>query len=174
MALLVRNEANNNHLLLPSVTALRCDKLLGMAPADVAELFTSDPGEIKERQRIIADCVDNVGLAEGLEKLLWYIDTIKEILEKERAYSSDMERTLYSVRIIEQYMDAIAAANDLCAEYEKKLTSERLKTFLSRFAEVYASEGYAKMGEYVRECLEDAQTVKSYRIRKRNSIGHNT
>ena len=164
MALLVRNEANNNHLLLPSVTALRCDKLLGMAPADVAELFTSDPGEIKERQRIIADCVDNVGLAEGLEKLLWYIDTIKEILEKERAYSSDMERTLYSVRIIEQYMDAIAAANDLCAEYEKKLTSERLKTFLSRFAEVYASEGYAKMGEYVRECLEDAQTVKSFTV----------
>ncbi|MBQ2733368.1 MAG: hypothetical protein IJF74_04345 [Clostridia bacterium] len=150
--------------LVNAITALRCDKLLGMNAQEIAVYFTSSGEEIAARQKMIADCINGRGLCEGLEKLLWYIESIKEILEKERAYSSDMERTLYSVRIIEQYMDAIAAANTLFEEYGKGLTSERLKGFLSEFSEVYKSDGYARMGEYVRECLEDAQTVKSFTV----------
>lgn len=163
MSLLYKNESADT-ALVNAITALRCDKLLGMSAQNIAEYFTSDDEEISARQRIITDCINNKGLFEGFEKLLWYIETIKEILEKERAYSSDMERTLYSVRIIEQYMDAIAAANALFEEFGEGLASERLKAFLSEFAEVYKSEGYAKMGGYVRECLEDAQTVKSFTV----------
>ena len=163
MSLLYKNESVDT-ALVNAITALRCDKLLGMSAQNIAEYFTSDDEEISARQRIITDCINNKGLFEGFEKLLWYIETIKEILEKERAYSSDMERTLYSVRIIEQYMDAIAAANALFEEFGEGLASERLKAFLSEFAEVYKSEGYAKMGGYVRECLEDAQTVKSFTV----------
>ncbi len=163
MSLFQKNESINT-ALVNAITALGCDKLLGMNAQDIAVYFTSDSAEISERQRMISDCIECDGLGDGLEKLLWYIDTIKEILEKERAYSSDMERTLYSVRIIEQYMDAIAAANALFEEFGEKLTSGRLKSFLAEFAEVYKSDGYAKMGAYVRECLEGAQTVKSFTV----------
>lgn len=165
MALFIKKDGMaTNGELVSAITALRCDKVLGISARDISEYFTDDAEEIAARQKTVADCMKLPALAEGLEKLLWYVDSIKEILEKERAYSSDMERTLYSVRIIEQYMDAIAAASGLFEEFGDKLTSERLHCFLAEFSQVYHSESYAKMGEYVRECLEDAQTVKSFTV----------
>lgn len=147
-----------------AIDTLKVDRVLGMPSDAIALYITDDPEEICARQMVIADCIANAELADGFGELLEHISNIKDILEKERTYSQSMERTLYSVRIIEIYMDAIALADKLYVSVSEKLQSERLKAFLSDFHEVFVSERYKQIGEYVRRCLENAQTVKSFTV----------
>ena len=163
-ALFVLKQLENSSDWRDAIDTLKVDHVLGMPSDAVAPFITDDPAEICARQTVIADCIENAELAEGFSALLEHISNIKDILEKERTYSQSMERTLYSVRIIEIYMDAIALADKLYTSVGAKLRSERLEAFLADFHEVFISERYKQIGEYVRRCLENAQTVKSFTV----------
>ena len=147
-----------------AINALKADRVLGMKADKIAKFITSDSKEILARQDIFADCIENPELTDVFRRLLENIVTIKDILEKERAYSKSMERTLYSVRIIEIYLDAVALAADLYQKIGDKLRSSRLKEFLSDFHIFYTSERYAQISSYVQQCLKNAQTVKSFTV----------
>lgn len=147
-----------------AIESLKVDSVLGMTADAVAPFITEDPEEIRARQSVFADCIENPDLVQGFEKLLGYITDIKEIIKKEQTYAQGMERTLYSVRAIEFYLDAIALAEKLYVSTGEKLNSERLKSFLFGFHAVFISERFKQIGDYVRQCLENVQTVKSFTV----------
>ena len=161
-ALFLRNQYNNDWC--DAISALKADRLLGIKSDVVAKFITWNPEEILERQDIFADCIDNHELTEGFHTMIEHIVNIKDILEKERTYSKSMERTLYSVRIIEIYLDAIALAADLYKKTDGKLRSRRLREFLLDFYDFFLSERYAQIKGYVQQCLNSAHTVKSFTV----------
>lgn len=163
-ALFIQKQLENGNSWKDVIDTLKVDHVLNMAADAIAPFITDDPDEIRARQIILADCLANADLTDGFKVLLEHIANIKDIIEKERTYTNSIERTLYSVRIIEIYMDAIALADKLHVSVGEKLESERLKSFLSNFHAVFVSERYKQIGEYVRHCLENAQTVKSFTV----------
>jgi len=160
--LFIQNEQNNDWC--DAISALKVDRVLGMKADTIANYITVDSNEIIERQDIFADCIDDPGLIDSFRMLLEHIVNIKDILEKERTYSKSMERTLYSVRVVEIYLDAIALAADLYKQVGERLRSSRLKEFLSHFYNFYMSERYIQIRDYVLQCLKNAQTVKSFTV----------
>lgn len=163
-ALFVLKQLENGGDWRDAIDTLKVDYVLGMPSDAIAPFITDDPEEICARQTVFADCISNSDLTDGFGELLEHISNIRDIREKERTYLQNMERTLYSVRVIEIYMDAIALADKLYISVSDKLLSERLKAFLANFHEVFISEQYKQIGEYVRRCLENAQTVKSFTV----------
>lgn len=104
------------------VAALRCDKLLGMAPADVAELFTSDPGEIKERQRIIAALLPNAGkcaciYSTHIHELTAYVNELNKNGERVMPMCVEMKDGERTYRIIRGKVDDLSHAYDIAKKY---------------------------------------------------------
>ena len=157
-------EHNNKNDWSDAIASLQVDRLLNMSSDFLSCFITEDEVEITQRQFIFLDCINNPRIVEGAGKLLERISDIKEIREKMRIYSKDMERTLYSVRVIEMYLDAIATANDLYESVYSSLNSERLKNFLRSFHEVFISDGYKEIETYTQKCYRSAQTVKSFTV----------
>ena len=139
-ALFVLKQLENGGDWRDAIDTLKVDYVLGMPSDAIAPFITDDPEEICARQTVFADCISNSDLTDGFGELLEHISNIRDIREKERTYLQDMERTLYSVRVIEIYMDAIALADKLYISVSDKLLSERLKAFLANFHEVFISE----------------------------------
>lgn len=157
-------EHNNKNDWSDAIAALQLDRLLNMSSDFLAYFITEDEQEITQRQIVFRDCINNPRISQGVGKLLERISDIKEIREKMRIYSKDMERTLYSVRVIEMYLDAISTANDLYEGVYSSLDSERLKNFLLAFHEVFISDGYKEIETYTQKCYRSAQTVKSFTV----------
>ncbi len=155
---------NNKNDWSEAISALKVDKLLNADPSFLARYITVDKQEISERQAIFRDCFSDSRIADGVRQLLGFVTDIKQIRENMRVYSKDIERTLYSVRVIELYLDAVASANTIYENVCSGLRSERLKSFFGAFHEVFASKEYKKIEKYTKECYRSAKTVKSFTV----------
>ena len=164
MDLIIKNSVANFYEWESTIAKLNIHVTIGMESSKIAELITDNDEEICERLAIFRDLIEIPELVELFKKLKETIDTIFEIDEKSKVYSSGLDRTLCDFHMVEMYVDMVDKIRVLYENIKEKIKSERTKSLFLSFVEFCDSERYADLKVLINDIIRGQGTVKSFSL----------
>ena len=161
MQLLNTAPLSNAALWAAQFRTFRLDELLRMDSTELAGLITCDADEIRARQEIYADCMQNSRLLPLFDRILSAIDDILALRQKERDSGPDTERALYAVRSLQIYISLIEEISTVATEFVKSLSSTRLRAFFTAFSGIAVSEEFRILREEIATIALKAEGIRS-------------
>ncbi len=164
MALLNIQDKPNAGDWMELVEALEIDRLLGLDAGSIAGLISTDPEEIVARQQIFRDCVQIPEIVPAFEKMSEAADSLLRIQQAERGYSTDIEKTLYSIKSLGLYTETVRDIAELGEKICTGLFSSRLREFFETFKKIAQSEEFKSMDSAISEITDKANNIKSFTL----------
>lgn len=161
MQLLQTAPLSNPGLWATQFRTFHTDELLRMDSAELAGFITCDADEIRARQEIYADCIQNSRLLPLFDRILSAIDDIIALRQKDRDAGPDTERALYAVRSLQIYISLIEEISAVSAELVKPLCSARLRSFFTAFSDIAASGDFRVLREEIAAVALKAEGIRS-------------
>lgn len=161
MDLLCTSSPANAALWAAQFRTFRVDELLRMDSVELAGYVTCDPEEIRARQAIYSDCMQNSALLPIFTRILSAIDDILALRQKDRDSFPDTERSLYAVRSLQLYISLIEEISAASGKLVESLSSLRLREFLSSFSEIAASDEFRVLREEIAVVSTKAESIRS-------------
>ena len=143
---------------------LKADQLLGLKPNTIAKYICFNDDEIRARQAMFVDFINNDDIVSILKQIKDNINSIKKLNEKDRKYYDSSERVFYEIRSFQVYMDTIDTLDALYSKKKDILCSRRLIDFLHTFHEIHESEDYMEICSCLIERLKSIENIKSVTI----------
>ena len=122
----------------------------------------ADPEDMRFRQEIFRDLIDNPELREGLYEAVSMIRSMKEFSGANRA-TNLKDNALYTIlqelRSISLYSDTVRFLSDILGKYE--IRSRGLLALKKEMDAVIATEKFSELNEDVKKMMDDLTTVRS-------------
>ena len=122
----------------------------------------ADPEDMRFRQEIFRDLIDNPELREGLYEAVSMIRSMKEFSGANRA-TNLKDNALYTIlqelRSISLYSDTVRFLSDLLGKHE--IRSRGLLALKKEMDAVIATEKFSELNEDVKKMMDDLTTVRS-------------
>ena len=130
----------------------------------IKKIFTEIPLDIEDirfRQDIMRDLVENSELSEGLSEIIFMIQTLKDY-DSRTSLVSGGETSLYTLlenlREISAYVNVSEALSKILAEYPVR--SKGLNELKDKISGIVGDEGFAETKQDIDNMLEELSTVK--------------
>ena len=142
---------------------LKLDSLLSIRNGNILDYLTTDIAILERRRRVVSDTSrvpDCAGIVEYLVKQLTYISEIT----KKKSVSDVEERSLYSIRQTELYMEIVDKTAAFWETHGKEFESDDYRALFARVREIAESEEYRALKKGTSRLIEDVTGVKSISI----------
>ena len=142
---------------------LKLDGLLSIRNGNILDYLTTDIGVLERRRRVVSDTSRIPGCAEIVEYLVKQLTYISEITKK-KSVSDVEERSLYSIRQTELYMEIVDKTAAFWDLHGKEFESDDYRALFTRICEISESEEYRALKKGTARLIEDVTSVKSISV----------
>lgn len=130
---------------------------------DVFEYLTDDIEIIKYRQEMFRDLLNVPKLQVLLKCILPMLETIRDLyVLKEKSY--DTEGQIYSIKLIETYINFIKSVYDATSEFRDDIQSQAFSRLCEQFKILAESDEFVKLVNNTKALSKDISEVKSVTI----------
>lgn len=139
---------------------LKLDDLLFIRNGNILDYLTTDIGVLERRRRVVSDTSRIPDCAEIVEYLVKQLTYISEITKK-KSVSDVEERSLYSIRQTELYMEIVDKTAEFWKLHGKEFESDDYRALFTRICEIAESDEYRALKEGTARLVEEVTNVKS-------------
>ena len=156
--------AESKHLIIGSEEQkILLGDLLYDRELDIAEFMTDDVKTLEYRQEIFADMLAEPKITELIREILPILESINE-LYRIRDNSHETEGQIYSVKLIELYIEFINTLYAQTREFRHKVTSKSLLRFAEFVEETACSDEFVNLCRNTYKLSRDVSRVKSITV----------
>ncbi|MBR5365822.1 MAG: hypothetical protein IK132_06240 [Clostridia bacterium] len=139
---------------------LKLDDLLSIRNGNILDYLTTDIGILERRRRVVSDTSRIPGCAEIVEYLVKQLTYISEITKK-KSVSDVEERSLYSIRQTELYMEIVDRTAEFWKARREEFQSDDYRALFAHILDICESSEYNNLKKGTARLIEDVTNVKS-------------
>ena len=136
-------------------------ELLDLRSSDIGDYFTNDPETIRYRQPTIRDMTDVPELCRVLNRMLPFLNDIRELRSLSEDTDSAGDSYLYSITEAEIYNSLVELLKEELLPYREKVSSPAMKALCERISVLAESDYYKTLSEKLSELSQKVRDIKS-------------
>lgn len=136
-------------------------ELIDLRSSDIGDYFTNDPDTIRYRQATIRDMTEVPELSRVLNRMLPFLNDIRELRSLSEDTDSAGDSYLYSITEAEIYNSLIELLREELLPYREKVSSPAMTALCERIGILAESDYYKTLSEKLSELSQKVRDIKS-------------